>query len=383
MAQQGQYPLDGRVPVGTDTATGVVSGATADIPLSTIAILANPAIAAALAQAPLLVNNLSDLPSPSTALANLGGASTTSVSSQISALASVYAPIAGNVAQTFNVAAATASTQAVALSQLTTASQQYTVFTPINTAQTLTSAVLGGVVYWYGATLTLTLQQGSGAFQGAKLKIVNGSTGTLTVSTFSGDTMSIIGTTFTTITLGPGDDLDLIRADTATRWDIVGGSARASVVPLRVATATLTTQAINLGQAGTTYAALAGLATQAFNVGPATVAANAVQRQQISSAEVSGTGTNTATITYSFTPPTAGKILAIATAGSTANQPVFTVSSVSGTTLTGGNNSASANMAQAQYIGSVTAATAVSITLGVTATSATVNIFGLFIYLPN
>ena len=37
MAQQGQYPLNGRQLASTDTVTGVVSGQTADIPLSTLA----------------------------------------------------------------------------------------------------------------------------------------------------------------------------------------------------------------------------------------------------------------------------------------------------------------------------------------------------------
>lgn len=350
-----------------NSATAASGSATAAAGSATSAANSASAASTTLANALTKANNLSDVASATTALANIGGAA-----------------LAGNSTQTFNVGTATTASQATPLSQVQTLNQEYTVFLPTNTTQTLTSAVLGGVVYWYSATGgTLTLQQGSGTFQGAKLKLVNGNTGAVVVSTFSGDTMSINGTTFTTITLGPGDDLDLVRADTATRWDVVGGSARASLVPLRVATATLTTQAINLGQAGTTYAALAGLATQAFNVGPATVAANAVQRQQISSAEVSGTGTNTATATYSFTPPVSGKILVIATGGSTANQPVFSVSTATGTTLTGGNNSASGNLAQAQYIGSVTAATAVTITLGLTATSATVNIYALFIYLPN
>lgn len=37
MAEQGSYPLNGRTLQGTDTATGVVTGQTADIPLSALA----------------------------------------------------------------------------------------------------------------------------------------------------------------------------------------------------------------------------------------------------------------------------------------------------------------------------------------------------------
>jgi hypothetical protein len=37
MAEQGSYPLNGRTLAGTDTATGVVTGQTADIPLSILA----------------------------------------------------------------------------------------------------------------------------------------------------------------------------------------------------------------------------------------------------------------------------------------------------------------------------------------------------------
>jgi hypothetical protein len=37
MAQQGQYPLNGRSLQGTDNCTGVVTGQTADIPLSVLA----------------------------------------------------------------------------------------------------------------------------------------------------------------------------------------------------------------------------------------------------------------------------------------------------------------------------------------------------------
>lgn len=168
-----------------------------------------------LANALVKTNNLSDVSSPSTALTNIGGAS---------------------------------------LSQVQTLSQEYTVFFPTATSQTLTSSVLGGVVYWYSAsTGTITLQQVSSAFQGAKLKIVNGNTGNITISAFSGDTISITGTTFSSITLGPGDDLDLVRADTAIRWDCVGGSARASITPLRVATGTLSAHAVNLAQLQSAY----------------------------------------------------------------------------------------------------------------------------------
>jgi len=37
MAEQGSYPLNGRTVAGTDTLTGVVTGQTADIPLSILA----------------------------------------------------------------------------------------------------------------------------------------------------------------------------------------------------------------------------------------------------------------------------------------------------------------------------------------------------------
>ena len=37
MAEQGSYPLNGRTLASTDTVTGVVSGQTADIPLSALA----------------------------------------------------------------------------------------------------------------------------------------------------------------------------------------------------------------------------------------------------------------------------------------------------------------------------------------------------------
>lgn len=37
MAEQGSYPLNGRILTGSDTATGVVTGQTADIPLSVLA----------------------------------------------------------------------------------------------------------------------------------------------------------------------------------------------------------------------------------------------------------------------------------------------------------------------------------------------------------
>lgn len=37
MAMQGSYPLNGRTLAGTDNCTGVVSGQTADIPLSVLA----------------------------------------------------------------------------------------------------------------------------------------------------------------------------------------------------------------------------------------------------------------------------------------------------------------------------------------------------------
>lgn len=55
MAEQGSYPLNGRTVSGTDTATGVVQGQTADIPLSVIAafVLANSPSSGTTAQRPI------------------------------------------------------------------------------------------------------------------------------------------------------------------------------------------------------------------------------------------------------------------------------------------------------------------------------------------
>jgi len=46
MAEQGSYPLNGRTLQGTDTCTGVVSGQTADIPLSALGVYLLGAIGA-------------------------------------------------------------------------------------------------------------------------------------------------------------------------------------------------------------------------------------------------------------------------------------------------------------------------------------------------
>jgi hypothetical protein len=43
MAEQGSYPLNGRTLASTDTVTGVVTGQTADIPLSVLAAFINAA----------------------------------------------------------------------------------------------------------------------------------------------------------------------------------------------------------------------------------------------------------------------------------------------------------------------------------------------------
>jgi len=55
MAEQGSYPLNGRALQGTDTCTGVVTGQTADIPLSVLAafVLANSPGSGSTAQRPV------------------------------------------------------------------------------------------------------------------------------------------------------------------------------------------------------------------------------------------------------------------------------------------------------------------------------------------
>lgn len=55
MAVQGSYPLNGRSVAGTDTCTGVVTGQTADIPLSVIAafVLANSPASGTTANRPI------------------------------------------------------------------------------------------------------------------------------------------------------------------------------------------------------------------------------------------------------------------------------------------------------------------------------------------
>ncbi len=111
-------------------------------------------------------------------------------------------------------------------------------------------------------------------------------------------------------------------------------------------------------------------------------ALNSLSSSQIMSWEVTGTGTNTASAALSFTPTKSGKIVVLATAGSTANAVSFVGSSSTGTTLSGGTNSASANMAQQNLLGSVTAGVPVSISLGASASAATVNIYATFIFLP-
>lgn len=143
----------------------------------------------------------------------------------------------------------------------------------------------------------------------------------------------------------------------------------------------------NLTAAITAYWALKnGSSANTFLVAPATASGHAVNLGQFASQAVTNTtSTTTCAITYSFTPPSNGKLLIIGHGGSSGGTAALSYS-YSGITLTVGQGNNSGNQAIGSFIGSgaVTGGTAYAVTLTQTAGSgtATNNLNGLFIFLP-
>lgn len=170
--------------------------------------------------------------------------------------------LAGNSSQVFNVGPAVSATQAPQLQQVQALQGNYTNIYGYTASQTLTVSQLGAAVVLLGSTAsTFTLPSASTIKAGGTLAIANLSGAVLTVVTAGGsDQFAGGGITSgtTTITLQPGDDLELVGGG-STNVYCVSGSALRQFNPLRVGTATASTHAVTLAQVQTYRGTLQGV----------------------------------------------------------------------------------------------------------------------------
>lgn len=233
----------------------------------------------------------------------------------------------GNVAQTFNVATATAAGNAVPLAQAQTLRASYSGVQSLNTTQTLTTAVLGQYIKWTGASGTLTLptvaaMAAVGVAQ-PSITFVNDGTGVLTINQGTAlDLFYIPATQRTSIALQPGDDIELALPGVANVIDCVSGSALRQFSPLTIANAVSAQQAMTLGQAtgrllniqrfvtpGTfTYTPTAGTKTTIFYAQGGGGGSGSVQSTGASQVAASGGGGGGAGVVHSIANPVAQSI---------------------------------------------------------------------------
>ncbi|MCM2544888.1 hypothetical protein [Burkholderia glumae] len=170
----------------------------------------------------------------------------------LSNLLASAAALNGDATQTFAVAAATAANQAVALSQAQAMRGTYNGSYSFNASATLTSAQAGSIIYLFGsaASQTLTLPAASSLSPGQGYTISNFATVPVTVMCSEGgsgtDTI-LAGTGTSSVTLQPGDDLEITVANDS-QWIAAGSSIR-QFEPLVVGAATATNHAATMAQA--------------------------------------------------------------------------------------------------------------------------------------
>ncbi|WGS52662.1 hypothetical protein LFL96_31245 [Paraburkholderia sp. D15] len=147
------------------------------------------------------------------------------------------------------VAPAIAGQHAVQLQQAQAMRGTYNGTYAYNTSQTLTTAQIGAVVDFYGASAgTLYIPQGSTVPQGGSFYFVNVGTAILTIALYAGDQALPGGSiSTTTIALQPGDDLAITRSVLTTQW-LANGSCVRQFNPLVVNAATSGTHAAQMQQ---------------------------------------------------------------------------------------------------------------------------------------
>jgi hypothetical protein len=196
---------------------------------------------------------------PGTSISNVpaGNIVATTVQDAINELDVKKAKLAGDASQTFAVANATLSNQAVNLSQL----GSYNQIIPVFATGTLPSTCWGGVVQVkIGATVTLPTANPSA---GSKVVLFGNPGGFSVVSNsnqfiYSPPIGLSSGTGPTTVNVPDGGWIELTSRGSSGEYDITGGSllmfqntAPAFTNPLVVPNATASNQAVNWAQAGT------------------------------------------------------------------------------------------------------------------------------------
>ncbi|WP_124076736.1 hypothetical protein [Burkholderia gladioli] len=161
------------------------------------------------------------------------------------------AQVNGNPANQFQVAAATASNQAIPLSQLQSAQGNMSGNLHIGSPGQLTlSQFSQNYIDYYGASGTLILPAGNTIGAGKYCKFTNFGSGVLTIQVLgSGDFLYYgVSNTVTTIALQLGDDIEIIGSG-GNEIDVIGGSAVRQFFPLAIKPATASNHALQAAQA--------------------------------------------------------------------------------------------------------------------------------------
>lgn len=156
--------------------------------------------------------------------------------------------LAGNSSQVFNVATASAATQAVQLQQAQGMRRQFTGYGGYSTSQALTNGIAGEAVDWVGGTGTLTLPAPGTMPAQVATSFYNIGTGTLTLATNGAATIIYAGSAslVASITLPPGATVEI--STDGTNWYCTDGLALAQYNPLSVGNASASAHAVALGQ---------------------------------------------------------------------------------------------------------------------------------------
>lgn len=155
----------------------------------------------------------------------------------------------------------------------------YRGFLTYSAATTLPNNFPGYKVTFTGSTgFTATLPTRANAlaasFSGARAWFVNANSQNVVVAAGSGNTINGSAS----VTLLPGETLELVIGS-GTDWATDDGTWRNAVVPMRVASPTLTSQAPNVAYGDARWAALGGNSSQTFLVANPTLATHAVNVQ--------------------------------------------------------------------------------------------------------
>jgi hypothetical protein len=169
--------------------------------------------------------------------------------------------LAGNSSQVFNVAPATASSQAVQLAQMQAAQGGFSGITTPAAGATLTNSMLGLLIHLGGGN-AYTLDTVANFTTGQTLTcVVNSAATNATITPTGTETISYGSGTQSSVTIYPGQMVQFTRVG-STGWRMMGVPG-AAIYPLNVAAATAAAHAVQLAQLQAAQTSFAGVSAPA------------------------------------------------------------------------------------------------------------------------